>query len=111
MCPSSASRYGHEWPRPFDECQAATRAVADLDGPVFVNFKDANPFMYLLPLDSRVALKPAWAFKRFLRDTRPVRLLLAESVPQSVERLPGLPPAWSFVVLEDGSPLGTNRAS
>jgi len=102
--------YGHEWPRPFDECQAATRAIADLDGPVFVNFKDANPFMYLLPLDSRVALKPAWAFKRFLRDTRPVRLLFAESVPQG-ERLPGLPPAWSFVVLEDGSPLGTNRAS
>jgi len=50
------------------------RALSRLKGVVFVD-GDANPLVFLAPLDASVAFKPIWAQRRYLPDVRPLRVL------------------------------------
>jgi hypothetical protein len=102
---------GQNWPLPIGEFRAAVNGIADIEGLVFVNASDSNPMMYLAPVDSPVALKPVSMLRiGFFKDTRPVRLLFAESLGhlrRSVlsagerELRPGLPPGWWLITVED----------
>ena len=98
------------WPAPPAQCQAALRALSHLEGVVFVDLDDANLLMFLLPLDSPLALKPVWTQARYLSGVRPLRILeigehgkLRESELARFTKVevPGLPEDFELWVLGD----------
>lgn len=104
---------GAAWRPPFEESRAAVQAVADIDGPLFVNVSETNPLMYLVPTGSRLALKPlGMASNAAFASIRPVRVLIIESLSLSrlqrqalevakTEQRTGLPPGWSLKWVDD----------
>jgi len=106
-----ATPYGYGWMVPIEGGRAAAQAIAHLQGVIFVNTPDTNPLMFLLPIDSAVALKPLLVQpSRFYENTHPVRVLVAESPggvrPDVVtgavtENLPGLPAGWSLIRVKE----------
>jgi len=106
----AATPRGIDWFLPIEECQTAARAVSGMDGVVFVNLPETNPLMYLVPLDSAVALKPVAVLgKKAFPESGQVRLLYAESFGRGRDELlrgaeaaplPGLPAGWRLLIAE-----------
>lgn len=100
---------GARWPRPLAETQAAVEAVADLDGMVFVNIPNTNALMYLVPIESRLALKIAALLPAaYFKNTKPVRLLWVDAIEpdhqpdrRAVSLMPPrpLPSGWRLLLL------------